>query len=84
MHGHRQAEVEKVMRRFDAQALRTALDQQRVELGMTWAEVSAEIGVSTATMTRLQLGGRLEVDGVLAMVGWLGRSVEDFVRDRVR
>jgi hypothetical protein len=72
------------MRRFDAQALRAALDQQRVERGMTWAEVSVEIGVSASTMTRLQLGGRLEVDGVLAMVGWLGRPVEDFVREASR
>ncbi len=40
-----------------------------------------QTGVSVSTLTRTQQGGRMEVDGMLAMVGWLGVPVENFVRD---
>ena len=68
------------MNRFDAKALYRALDAQRQARDMTWADVSREIGVSAATITRTREGGRLEVDGMLAMVHWLGQPVEAFVR----
>jgi transcriptional regulator with XRE-family HTH domain len=68
--------------RFDAQALYDALDRKRTERGLTWREVAAETGVSAATLTRTKDGGRLEVDGMLAMVTWLGVPVETFVRMR--
>jgi hypothetical protein len=48
---------------------------------MTWSEISKEIGVSVSTMQRTKLGGRMEVDGMLAMVDWLGQQVETFVRE---
>ena len=69
------------MVRFDAKTLYQALDERRRARGLTWTEVSAEVGVSVATMTRTRTGGRMEVDGMLAMVRWLGASVESFVRD---
>jgi len=69
------------MKRFDAQALFQQLDAQRVARGLSWADIGREIGVASATMTRLRKGGRMEVDGMLAMVSWLGLSVESFVRD---
>lgn len=69
------------MKRFDSQALYTALDKQRQERGITWQELSREIGVSASTIARTRVGSRLEVDGMLAMVGWLGRPVEDFVKE---
>ena len=72
------------MRRFDAAALFAAMDRQRVQRRLTWNQVAREIGVSAATVKRTQQGGRLEVDGMLAMVGWLGVPVEDFVRDAPR
>jgi hypothetical protein len=46
---------------------------------MSWGDVAAEIGVSAATIRRTRDGGRMEVDGMLAMVGWLGVAVEHFV-----
>ncbi len=67
------------MRRFDAAALYDALNARREALAMTWTQVAAATGVSVSTLRGTQRGGRLEVDGVLAMVGWLGRSVESFV-----
>ncbi|MFT3729258.1 MAG: hypothetical protein QM759_15655 [Terricaulis sp.] len=69
------------MRRFDTLALYEALDAQRRARGLTWADVARETGVAAATLTRTKEGGRLEVDGMLAMVAWLNRSVESFVRD---
>ena len=65
--------------RFDTRALFEALESQRAERGLTWRQVALETGVSAATLTGTKRGGRLEVDGALAMVGWLERSVESFV-----
>jgi transcriptional regulator with XRE-family HTH domain len=69
------------MRRFDAPALFAALDRQRVARGLSWDQVAREIGVSVATIKRTKGGGRMEVDGMLALVAWLGVPVEDFVRE---
>jgi transcriptional regulator with XRE-family HTH domain len=63
---------------FNAAALFEALDIQRRSRGMSWAEVALEIGVSPSTLTRTKRGGRIEVDGMLAMVRWLDRTVESF------
>jgi len=68
------------MRRFDANALHAALDAKRKAEHLTWQQVASAIGVSAATIMRTRNGGRMEVDGVLAMVDWLKRPVEDFVR----
>ena len=65
--------------RFDTAALFAALDAERVTRGLTWADVAAQTGVSASTLTRTKFGGRLEVDGMLAMVRWLHRTVESFV-----
>jgi len=70
--------------RFDAKQLYAALDAQRRDRGLTWRDVAREIGVATATLTRTRQGGRMEVDGMLAMVRWLGRSAESFVRHTAR
>ncbi len=64
--------------RFNSAALYEALDRQRLSRGMSWTQVADEIGVSVSTVTRTKLGGRMEVDGMLAMVRWLGRTVESF------
>ena len=68
------------MPRFDPEALYQALDERRRSRGMTWRQVAGEIGVSEATITRTRTGGRMEVDGMLAMVSWLGAAVERFTR----
>jgi len=66
--------------RFDAKALYEALDAQRGSRGMSWRQVASEIGVSVSTLTHTRQGGRMEVDGMLAMVRWLDRTVESFTR----
>lgn len=72
------------MKRFDARALHQALDEQRKRRGLSWAELSNEIGVSASTLRRTKDGGRMEVDGMIAMVYWLGEKVETFVRETPR
>ena len=72
------------MVRFDSKALYAAMDAQRGVRGMTWTQVAADTGVSAATITRTRAGGRLEVDGMLAMVRWLKVPVETFVRESKR
>lgn len=72
------------MPRFDAKALYDALEKQRSARALTWTQVAAEIGVSAATIQRTRTGGRMEVDGMLAMVRWLGVPVETFVRESPR
>ena len=70
-----------IVRRFDCAALYRALDEQRVTRQLTWLQVAAETRVSDSTLRGTRRGGRLEVDGMLAMVAWLGVAVETFVRD---
>jgi len=72
------------MIRFDPKALYQALDARRVEHGLTWKQVAAETGVAEATIKRTREGGRMEVDGMLAMVSWLGVPVETFCSSRER
>jgi len=72
------------MKRFDTRALYAALDRQRQARGLSWQDLGQAIGVSPSTIMRTRDGGRLEVDGMLAMVAWLDRPVEDFVRDRTK
>ena len=69
------------MRRFDPQALYAALEAERSARGVTWKQIARETGVSVSTITRTRHGGRMEVDGVLALVGWLGVPVEAFTRE---
>jgi transcriptional regulator with XRE-family HTH domain len=65
--------------RFDTRALYEALDGQRLARGLTWEQVARETGVASSTLKNTARGGRLEVDGMLRMVGWLDRTVESFV-----
>jgi len=69
----------KSVRRFDAAALYEALDAERSSRQVTWKQVATETGVSVSTIKRTQQGGRMEVDGMLNLVWWLQRPVEDFI-----
>ena len=65
--------------KFDAQALTDAVDVQRRERGLTWAELSRELHISTSTikgMASRQWG--IELDGALGLARWVGRTLESF------
>ena len=72
------------MVRFDSVALYNALDQERKRRDMTWKEVADAIGVSQSAILNTRKGGRMEVDGMLAMVYWLKVQVESFVVETER
>jgi hypothetical protein len=65
--------------KFDPQALYDAVDARRRERGMSWADLSRELHISTTTikgMTTRTWG--IELDGVIGLSRWVGRTVESF------
>ena len=71
--------------RFDARVLYAALDAQRQERGLTWAEVASEIGdFSAASLRLLEKGGRVAFPSVMRIVRWLGRPAASFTRASAR
>jgi len=64
---------------FDPQALLDAVDAQRRERGLTWADLSSQLHISTTTirgMPKRRWG--IELDGVIGLAHWCGRTVESF------
>ena len=51
---------------------------------MTWKQVADAIGVSQSAILNTRKGGRMEADGMLAMVYWLKVQVESFVVETER
>lgn len=67
--------------RFDAAAIHAALDARRVERGLTWARVAAEIGgFNAAGLTRLAKGGRVGFPSVMRIARWLDRPAASLTR----
>lgn len=67
--------------RFDTRNLYSALDAQRLEGGMTWKQVSDQIGgVNAAGLTRLSKGGRGGFPQVMRITRWLGSPAAHFTR----
>jgi hypothetical protein len=69
------------MLRFDAKAIYSALNAQRVKRCLTWRQVAREIGHLNATgLTRLAKGGRVSFPGGMRIFHWLGRPAAEFTR----
>jgi hypothetical protein len=67
--------------RWDSIALFNALDAQRRERSLTWAEVARQIGGFTpGTLTNLSKGGRIGFPRVMRLVVWLGKPASTFTR----
>src|SRR5262245_22485599 len=64
--------------RFDTRKLHAALDAQREQRTMTWAQVGSELGIGASTLTRLANGGRTTFPDVMRMVGWLEKPAAEF------
>lgn len=65
--------------KLDTDALYAALDAKREGRGLSWRQLSKEVGVSPSTMTRLANGQRPDVDAFAALVNWLGQSADTFL-----
>lgn len=68
----------------DVQKLFHALDQKRKSKRLSWRMLSAEIGVSASTFTRVSLGQRPDVDNMSRMLTWLGLSLSDILHGEAR
>ncbi|HVN94488.1 MAG TPA: hypothetical protein VMT38_12365 [Terracidiphilus sp.] len=68
------------MLRFDTKKLYAALDARRAELGLSWALVAKEIGLSAASLTYLAKGTRTSFPQVMRITAWLGRPAAEFTR----
>ena len=67
--------------RFDARKLHAALNAQRIDRQMTWAQVSIEIGRITAvSLMHLSKGGRTGFPHVMRITRWLDRPLALFTR----
>lgn len=66
--------------RFDTRRLHAALDAQRTERELTWAQVAREVGLAASSLTHLSKGGRTGFPDVMRMVKWLGRPASSFTR----
>jgi hypothetical protein len=67
--------------RWDTRALFLALNSQRVERQLTWAEVAQEVrGFTPGMLTSLSKGGRIGFPRVMRLVRWLGRPAAAFTR----
>ena len=65
--------------RFDLGGLFSAVAVERERRGLSWAELSRQVGVAASTIRRMADADDAEADGVLAMIGWLGVAPESFV-----
>jgi hypothetical protein len=71
------------VRRFDARAFFSAVEEKRAANGKTWAQLSSEIrGFTPGMLTRLSKGGRMSIQQVVALSAWLGVAPEDFAFPR--
>jgi hypothetical protein len=66
--------------RFDTRKLYAALDAQRIERKMTWAQAANEVGLSVSSLTHLAKGGRTGFPHVMRIVRWLARPAAHFTR----
>lgn len=60
-------------------ALQGALDAERIERGMTWKAVAAEVHVSVPTIRNMHTRQYIEADAAVLILQWLQRRCDDFV-----
>ncbi len=66
---------------FDLRGFGREIDRERVARGLTWVRLSREVGVAASTIRRFETADDAEADGVLALLGWLDATPEQFVID---
>ncbi len=67
---------------FDLGGLFRDVVTERERRGLSWAELSREVGVSSSTIRRFGEAEDAEADGVLALVRWLRVAPERYVLGR--
>lgn len=65
--------------RWNTRALHAAVDAQRQQRSLTWAETARQIpGFTAGMLTNLAKGGRIGFPRVMRLVRWLGRPAVEF------
>lgn len=63
---------------LDTTALHLAVYTQQHAKRLTAHQVAEQCGISASTLTRLKQGKCPDADGLVSLLVWLGRGVEDF------
>jgi transcriptional regulator with XRE-family HTH domain len=64
--------------RLDTDALHLAIYGRMHAERLDYRQVAAATGLSPSTLVRLKHGKRPDADGLVSLLVWLGRGVEDF------
>lgn len=64
--------------RLDTDALHLALYARMHREKLSARQVAEQTGVSASTLTRIKQGQRPDADGLVTLLVWLGRGIEDF------
>jgi hypothetical protein len=65
--------------RFDLGALHAALHERRRALGLTWAELAAELGCTPSRLTNLRTARLADMELTMRLTQWLGRPAAQFL-----
>jgi hypothetical protein len=65
--------------RFDLPQLHAALDEQRRERALTWAELGRELGCTPSRLTNLRSARMADMSLVLRVTQWLARPSAAFI-----
>lgn len=65
--------------RWDLNQLHTALNEQRQERGLTWAELARELGCTPSRLTNLRTARMADLELTMRVTQWLGKPAAEFI-----
>ncbi len=65
--------------RWDLAKLHGAVNARRVEQGLTWSALAAELGTTPSRLTNLRTARQADMDLTMRVTQWLGRPAAAFV-----
>lgn len=65
--------------RWNLPELHAALNERRVERGLTWAELAQELGCTPSRLTNLRTARRADLDLAMRITQWLARPAAAFI-----
>jgi hypothetical protein len=66
--------------RWDLPQLHEALNQERSERGLTWAQLGQELGCTPGRLTNLRTARTADLELTMRITQWLRRPAADFIR----
>lgn len=65
--------------RWDLNQLHAALNGQRQQRGLTWAQLAGELGCTPSRLTNLRTARMADMELVMRVTQWLARPAADFI-----